>query len=366
MNRRRFIRSASGLLVPAMLPSAARAGLIGMSGSRLLRQEESSGGGGSGEDLRQNLVLLDDFTSRRINNAGDEYFWDVYNGAEGGPNQTIASFDGSFATNVPSNNVYYVNAVCFGYTQPNHWLRGHIKGGTWDNSINRMSFLFRTTAGWTSGSSSTSFHVGTYCKAVDNFAYGAEDNNRHFYHQPRFNARSNRWAKIVITNKPNHQRGASGSTEHNLISNYFGQLTRVYWEEWEHESDGIARVCELAQIEMYRVDDNDDANIYDMTIQYTGDRYEVGFNSLKNVDQTYDFRYNDEPFDSFSGGSVGDSASNPGSDYTPVFWQSPIMSESTSGLYVAIRRQGATAWSQIYCPYQLHPANTAIPAAKVS
>lgn len=46
MNRRRFIRSTSGLLVPAMLPSSARAGLIGMSGSRLLRQAEEGGGGG--------------------------------------------------------------------------------------------------------------------------------------------------------------------------------------------------------------------------------------------------------------------------------------------------------------------------------
>jgi hypothetical protein len=52
----------------------------------------------------------------------------------------------------------------------------------------------------------------------------------------------------------------------------------------------------------------------------------------------------------FSSGTPGGTISATGNDYTNVIWTSPNMQEAANGLYVAIRPQGQTAFTQVYIP----------------
>lgn len=345
----------------------------------LLRSTVTAGAEGGEGDAREDLVVLDDFaTLRTANNGADQYF-NYYNGGgagDSGPDQTSLGVSGNiWSVDCPEDNIWFVDFDCASYTQASHWMRNHIKSGTWDQSINRLTFLFRPTrSNSRNPNGSDNFNFGTYIKPIDNFSPGAEgtdpSDGQHFYHGCGLNIYANRWVKMVMTDCPQHERGDDGSIDQNPITDYYHKMTRGYFTYWGGFEGAAASVWDLAAVELFRIDDSDDVNIRSLSIQYTGTQYEVTFAARKGVSQTFDIRYRLDgqsmKANGFTSGTSGSTVSNPGDDYTGCFWQSGAMSESEDGIYVAIRLQGETPFSEIYLPYQVGPTNTAVPAAGVS
>lgn len=331
------------------------------------------------KDARKSLVLLDDFATWRMANNGNDRYFERYNGAVGdaGPNQvTTGVQDGWLVTTQGANNVFYVDADCAPYTQAAHWLRNHIISGAWNQGINRMSFLLRSTYnGSRASGGNDNFNFGTYIKPVDNFSPGAEgtnpQNGHHYYHGTGINMYAGRTIKLVMTHCPQHERGQPGSGDQIPIADYFHRMTRCYFQYWGHYPTAQAGTFYLAAVELYQsAQPEDDANIRSLSIQYTGTRYEVTWGARKNTDQTFNIRYRTDGqsmrANGFSSGTSGGSVSNPGNDYTCCFWASPNMPESTNGICVAIQRVGSGEFHELYLPYQASPANHAVPFVGVS
>lgn len=327
----------------------------------------------------QNLVLLDDFATWRTANNGTDKYFDIYNGATGdaGPNQSISGVSGNaLQIIVPSGNVMYVDADCAPYTSLNQWLQGHIKSGTWNDGINRLSLLLRSTISQSRDSGgSANFNFGTYTKPRTNLSPGAEgtapQNGHHYYHSVNTAITPNRWLKMVFPNCPDHERGDSGGADQNVILNYFPEMTRCYFTPFGYYPGNPSSTWQIAAIQLFRVDGEPDNEIRSLTIHYDGSKYQVTWCGRKNVSRTYEIRYRTDGVSmktaGFTSGTAGGTGSfggtgglafNPGNDYSGCFWDSPAMAESSNGIHVGIRVQGATQFHELHCPNGLSPSNT--------
>ena len=328
---------------------------------------------GMGQVVQAETVLLDDFATWRFGNGGDiERLFDVYNGAVGdaGPSQVaLGVFDNVFRVTVPANNVWYVDQDDSPYTMANQWMKGHIKSGTWDPDINRMVFLVRSTlSSGFDASGSNNMNVGTYVKPLDNFSPGAEgtspQNGHHYYHGYTTPVTANKWMKVYVTNRNQHERGDPGSVDGAVVPNYFHTMTRFYVTHWGTYPGNPSSTWDLGPIYLYKETGEPDDDISSETIQYNGTKYQVTWAGRKNVDVTYEIRYRLDGVSlktaGFTSGINGGTVINPGNDYTGVYWELTAP-ESTNGLYVGIRVSGASQFTELFLPYQVSPTNMGLP-----
>lgn len=331
-------------------------------GSQTTQQESS----GTGQQV-SNLVVLERFDDWRLaNNNFDKYF-DVYNGATGdaGPSQVCQGVSGNaLRVSCPASNVMYVDAACApANIFPSYWMQGHIQSGTWNQNINRMQVMLKAPFNYTrraDGGGST--NVGTYIKPTDNTSPGDEgtdpQNGHHYYHSFNCSYYTGRWVKLIATHCPDHERGPAG-IDQNVIPQYFHQMTRFYVTPFGYYPGNPAGVWELGPIYLFEADDEPDNDIRNITICYTGQRYEVTWASRINQTVNFDISWlAGTTLPTFNSGTVTlNAAQSPGDTYIGCAWQSPLMAESATGMTVGIRKSGATQYHKIFLPLNFGPNN---------
>jgi hypothetical protein len=321
-------------------------------------------------DSRKGLVLWEDFTDLRKANNGEDQYWDVYNGNVGdaGPNQKVRGVAGNaMVIDVPAGNILYVDADSPTYTNPRDWLKAHVKSGAVTDATNRLSFLVQSSIdARRRADGGPVFDVGTYIKSTSNLSAGNEgsaSSEGHFYHSFGPSFYKGHWVKFVMTNKPSHRRGGPNGANYATVPGYFARETRTYFTPYGYYPGNPASTWQLAQFELYTEEGEADEDVFNLTLTYTGKRYEVGWATSKRKSEKFNVLYSVDgtPFKSFSGGKSGGTVTNSGDDYSQVMWASRAMPESPTGLWIAIRKQGSTLFTSEYLNYQIGPGNTAVP-----
>ena len=310
-------------------------------------------------------LLLEDFTSLRLNGEGGQLFIN-YNTEDAG--QTSALDAGSLKVIVPSAVGCYMHFLPRGasaYAYPGGYAQSYLKSGTWNANINRLIFLVKTNitvARRTDGGSTMEF--GTYARDHDNA--DTANQGSHYYHITDPNFYADRWMKFVFNRTPQHQVGMAAGTNwgddpafaaHG--QHYYDELTRFYFD---------TQRAPAFQSSSWWFDDflfklvsgEPDAEISSIACLYTGTQYEASWAGIKGSARTYEIRYKTSSMKTagFTTGTDGGTATNPGNDYTGCVWQSGAMSENAAGMYIAIRVQSASEFTEVYVPNAMAPGNS--------
>jgi hypothetical protein len=298
------------------------------------------------------IITLDDFSGPRPNpgNAPANII-QTYLGEDPGQTYTIGS--GKLqVTGSPSAGIYW-NFLSYPYTGTLGFAKGWIEAGTWDPNVNRLKFSFscdraipKTASGY------GNVQIGTYVKTDDG---QPANQGAHYYHHIDPNIYVGKVVYVDINRTPTHQVGQDPSINwpENPTApgfNYFDGLTRWYFDTQDGNWSGI--VCEFGPITFTKILGEPDQQVYSVTYQYTGSRYEVTWGGPKNSSLQFDIAYSTQSMNGagFSSGTAAGTVSATGNDYTNVIWASPNMQEAAAGLYVAIRPQGQTSFTEVFIP----------------
>jgi hypothetical protein len=95
---------------------------------------------------------------------------------------------------------------------------------------------------------------------------------------------------------------------------------------------------------------------------HNGTRYEVSWNSPKNVQTQFEVRYSTVSMkaNGFASGTPAGTVSAPGNDYTVTYWDSPNMTEKQN-LYVAIRPTSQSIFTEVHIPAMNSTPSTGSP-----
>lgn len=257
------------------------------------------------------------------------------------------------AGNQGPNPCIYISFFPYPYTAPGGFAKHYIKSGTWDANFNRLIFWAKTTGTFT-GQIGSAHTFGTYSKPASD----TDPNNqgRHFYHHLAGPWTANRWTKIILNRMVQHEVGADPNINHpeNPTTtsvppvNYFDGFTRFYVGDYPGTNN---TTWTYDDFRFSLISGEPDTEIATLMAHYTGSRYEVSWQARKNVARTFEVRYKSTSMkpDAFLTGTNGGTTTSPGSAFGGTFWSSPNIAEMTD-IYVAIRVQGQTAFSEIHLP----------------
>ncbi len=259
-------------------------------------------------------------------------------------------------------------------TSTNNWRYVRETVGYTDlNTYNRMRVWVKLPSSTIKSSrvGNTNFHIGTYLRNGDTSTHKSESDNWHFYHYYNLEY-TNNWQQIIVDPHPNHQRGASGSTEHGVIiepdvasspgHNYFDLMTYFYFN-LKHYSHSGGGEFNFDNVELYEEPyDEDIDHIYSLTgvLSKVTDEIIVYWKRDKTEDtKTFDVKYSFTSFYDNGGWSHGDIAPNgkglepPNTGgYNGVEWRSDqIDIAGKDAIYIAIKHQDETSrFRQIRIP----------------
>jgi hypothetical protein len=305
----------------------------------------------------QSPIVLEDFSTLRMGfDTPPGPLWSPY-ADQYSPSQTGGITGGMYQLNVPSGNVPDFQFMTYPYDRPSGFAKYWIRSGTWDPNVNRLEFWVKSTASVQRNTDgSPNLEIGTYTKAIDNQPANQGD---HYYHQIDFNIYPNRWVKFVLNRVPQHQVSDSGTINYpdNPTApgwNYYDGLTRFYFG-YAYQSSSVWGNATY-WFKDYRfsiVSGEPDTQVATVTAQYTGTRYELTWAGPKSQVVSYDVRYSTSSMKGtgFLSGTSGGTVKNTGDTYTGVFWSSPAMAEAAQ-IYLAIRPQGGSAFTEISLPAQ--------------
>lgn len=323
-------------------------------------------------------VLLEDFSSRRLNGEGT-FLFDSYNGEN--PNQVVVypGSDGSFplggktlqiGVGAGTNPVIYLHFLprFSGYSYPGSYVSSYLKSGVWNENLNRLSFWLKSSKPTSrSSSGSDSYQFGTYIREHDNpdSAWAGA----HYYHLFSPNVYADRWFKVWVNRTPQHQVGQSSSTNwgedpswSSQGVHYFDGLTRFYWDGAYTQSPNS--IWRFACFELMQVLEEPDAEVSSIAAMYSGTRYEITWAAIKNTQRSFQVRYNAKSMkaNGFASGTDGGQVQSPGSNYVGTFWASAPMGEGSPGMYFAIKPTHLNSFTEIYLP-NLNSSAPAIPSS---
>lgn len=322
--------------------------------------------------------ILDDFTTQKLNGDGGRLFESYIAGTEN-TNQTVTEYPGTpnkiFSLLAGNSDEIYWHFMPYsgGYFYPKSYLQAYMTTipTSWPNA-NRMQFLFRPTASSARRpDGGTKIELGTYIRS--HTGKTSDYQGQHYYHIFDPNLYANKWHLVVINRTPQHKVAslpgtnwgenpeAPGGSVGLENVNYFDGMTRFYWDS---QYDNTGETWSFKNFEIGTVTGTEDNEIASIMAVYSGTAYEISWASLKNTARTFDIRYSTTgsmKTNGFTSGTSGGTASNPASDYTGTFWASPAMAEANPGIWIAIRRQGATNFTELWLPYGMQPS--APPAA---
>jgi hypothetical protein len=242
------------------------------------------------------------------------------------------------------------------------WAHSYIKSGPWNANVNRFRFKFKCTKSVTRiPDGGGGIDIGTYIKSPDNPDPGTQ--GAHYYHSVDPNVYAGRWMMIELNRVPQHEVADNASINYpedpqwanpdtgNSRVHYFDGLTRFYFDS-TNTPNWSGETCYFDDFVFDTRTGEPDTYVNSITATHSGTAYEVTWNGPKNQNQSYEIRYSTTSMKSagFNSGTDGGTAQTPNNDYSGVFWKSPNMSESTSGMYVAIRPTGQSAFTEIFIP----------------
>jgi len=248
------------------------------------------------------------------------------------------------------------------YPWPAGYTQTYIKSGAWDEEINRLSFWLKCDKD-ISWNPRENLILGTYIKKHDH----TDENwqGAHYYNFISMAFPADRWTKIQMSWHPGTKVGQSGSIEWgsdpeypNGQGHYFDSLTRFYLDMKYCPS--FPCTCYIDDFVFSKQPNQNDEYVPSMAAAYTGSRYRVGFNTIKNESQDYEIRYSTESMkaNGFESGELGGVVSNIAGAYTGAEWESPAMEESSGGMYFAIRPVGHTEFMELFLPPGAPSAST--------
>jgi hypothetical protein len=321
------------------------------------------GGGGGSPTV---ISLLDDFRDMRTNGDGGN-LWQPYLG-EGNTGQVTTIVSNELRTQTgasPSNFLLQFFPRDAGYPYPAGYTHNWVRDANYVHTMNRLVWIQRWSISRTRNASKTdNIQLGTYVK--DHQDPTRTDQGNHFYHLLNAEIVADRWYKIWMDDKPQHQVGAPGEYGPDPLyatqgEHYFHALTRWYIDHQPlNQGWGDHRV-DVAGFHFLQIDDEPTALVSTVMAGYDGTKYDVSWSAPGVAPAiTYDVRYSTTSMKNGGGfltGTDGGQVSSRGDAYKGVDWQSPTMAEANPGLFVAIRPVGETLFTEKYIPYNLGPSN---------
>jgi hypothetical protein len=313
-------------------------------------------------------VVLEDFatTAIRKSTGGGGDLWNVYLGED--PNQTYSVSNGMLKVvgDGQDNSSCYTGCGIYWqffpapYVWPDGFAQSYVKSGTFTSTVNRMRFKAKCDKNVVRRSDGGGIlDIGTYVKPHSEQT--PANQGQHYYHGFDMNMYAGRWVLFEINAQPQHIVGGDpnstppldpewNSPTEGAPVHYMDGLTRFYFDTG---GDGwVSHTCYFDDFTFDTVTGAPDAYVSSMTATHSGSAYEVTWATPKMQSISYDVRYSTQSMKTigFSNGTNGGSVASTGNSYPSVIWKSPAMAESPSGLYVAIRPSGQTAFSEIFIP----------------
>jgi hypothetical protein len=241
------------------------------------------------------------------------------------------------------------------------------------NTYNRMRIWIKapTTATPLMRNGAPNYHVGTYVKRVTNpDAYSDETGGDHYYHHLNV-APTGTWTQVIVNMHPDHRRNDSGNVDQGIKAhptgesqyNYFDALTRFYITDVRGGPSAYPANYLLDNIEFYHEPyAENDQQIYSLTGTYVAAANRVIVSWNRHKDQhtvNHEVRY------AFSNiHAIGWNAATPAPNgvITPpghggynnmVYDSTSLPLSGRSVVYIAIKPQNSTAFSQIAVPLNL-------------
>ena len=306
-------------------------------------------------------ILLDNFAAGdRTNNAPPAQLWSAYLGEDPGQHFSVAN---GFMHDVGDSSTgcgatgcgLYVQFMEGQYVAPSGFVPSWIESGIWTpGTVNRLRFKFRcnkTVHGNANSLGHSWGYIGTYTKNTTDT--NPSNQGDHWYHTLTGDTFNNHWNLIELNRHPQHQVGAlagndAGDNPSLALDgiNYYDGLTRFYFDTTNAAAadggddawSGVA--CDFDDFYLDTVTGDPDDLVSNIMVNYDGSHYNLSFNSLPDVNQTYNIAYKTSSMKSgggFSSGISGGSISTTQNDYTFMMWQSPALSYSATGMYIAIQ-----------------------------
>lgn len=306
------------------------------------------------------------------NNAGATYP-SVYSGESGGTGTvSLVPGDPEFGKSVAltvTSGVMYAQFNAHNASGTRGFAREYVSNpAAWKfNTYNRLVFWIKRvpTAAPLATGGQGNLIVGTYVKRVANADRNSDETGGgHYYH--KFNVpNTNTWTKIEMNMHPFHDRGAGGNVEHGDqphptgedAYNYFDALTRFYVNEMED----VGSVPVLYKLDAFEFlseasRENDD-QVYGIAATYVPGTNEVYLTwSRRKDDNTtkHEVRFSNRDIH-----QIGWNAATPAPNgivtpkgsggYNGMTYVSSAL-PTTGTLYLAIKPQGSTLFSQIELP----------------
>lgn len=319
-------------------------------------------------------------TTKPNNPAGDPAFMPVFSWF-GDPDQVDVSWtttgwqvqmggDNTPAAESDTRGLYvhFLPIGSGGYTWPGSYFRTFAvqdPGVDW-TGINRLAVLVKMAVDHPDEKG----YFGSYTRRHDATNTGQ---GNHWYHGFRHRFKAGQWSVLILNRTPNHQVGGDSNanwgddpsmdqSDDYAPVHYYDGLTRFYltcYTQGEPNAGALnGEICILKGFDYGLATSEDDDEIYTVLGVYNGTNYVVDFSAIKNTARTFDIRYSTVGSLHSAGfltGTDGGTVSNPGDAYIHCRWTSGAMSESATGLWVAIRRQGVspdTKFTELYIPTQ--------------
>ncbi len=311
-------------------------------------------------------LLLEDFATMRNSGYAGVTLWD--GGATPDQSSRVEFHDGDMRLRTDITRAGY--QLWFfplqsgpRYPYPSGYTQGWIKSGTWDRLINRMEFWIKCND-FVPTNPRQSMNIGTYVKPTN---AGGDDQGSHYYHFLHPNLYANRWAKIMISWTPTHNRDFG-------LHNYPSNPSRTDLANFSYTTpvdyfDGLAPwyiaiassattpsptnrfTCWVDDFYLLQKTGEPDAEVRSVTATYNGSAYELSWDGLMNSTLIYEIRYSTTSMKSngFASGTSGGTRQAQNSAYPGLLWTSPPMPQA-AGMYFAIKPATTSQFMEVYLP----------------
>jgi hypothetical protein len=324
-------------------------------------------------------MVLQSFDGTTVprNGSGDGYPNNYVSSTEGGP--ATYSIDSSTAVSGNSLKMSVTSGALYAQFNP-YTGSGRIfardysanPAGWQFNTYNRLSFWIKrpTSATALRTDGQTNMNVGTYVKRVSNPDSGSDEaGGGHFYHNLNL-PNTGTWTLVTLNMHPDHERGASGGTEHPIQThptgeaqyNYFDALTRFYIQDNSNPSAHPANYwldeVGFAQVPHAEADDQ----VRNIAATYVAGSNRVILTWFRNKNENevkHEVRY---AFSDIHQLGWGNATAAPNGVVTPPGWQGyngmvydttalPLAGRSV--VYLAIKPQNSSLFTQVVLPLNL-------------
>lgn len=313
----------------------------------------------------QGQIVLEDFASMRLSGqSGNPYMYLWHGMLNQGPtncsisNNTLVCTTAGSASNGLGwwfNSLNCDTTAC--YSDPQSYVKGRIKSGTWNPNVNRLRFTYKCNTNIAAaGGGNYWLTIGTYVRDPQEPTPSQSGQGSHHYHFINQPSVANEWVNVELNRVTQYRIGESGDTRLPEDSewyspaqtkpvHYYDGLTHFYFgPTYASELRAAGVTCSTGAYTLDTVTGGADAYVSNIAGSYnpTTGRYDLSWNQPKNTPggAIFEIRYANRSLRS-SGWSTGTSGNTAGpgqsnSPYSTINYSSPAVSRQ-SAMYFGIR-----------------------------